>query len=614
MPKRKAKPTQEGKTEEESKPKTAKKPATETADAPKKKPSLKRTKKQKATPKEKAVDSVSEVAVVAKVSAQPEQKSLATELSDVRKQEEFITESKENQSSGIDKLLEILNKKHDSSDDVVQVLGASQSLRRVFNKLAESGDLVCRKSEEDTEQQIALRKQFRDYHLFLLGLLCSGDVRLQASSLHALMDSIKLDWLEESKAGRTHDLGLCKQVMLALVTASSLPEAVLTDLRDKFLSPYADLRNIALKSLKVLVATTWPELEKQARGLMPAGWEWPECTRDKYVNNLVELLLSLPQESPAVEQLWGGKAAVAKDTKEGKPKKAKDLSAGSAKLLGEVWTTLLQTPLPRQIYRTVLVQLRKRILPVLANPLILADMLSDAFDFGGVVSLLALDGLFVLMTQHNLEYPKFYAKLYSLCKPHLLQAKHRGKFFTLLSLCLTSSHLPAGLVAAFAKRLSRLSLTATPPALVFMCTAVFNLLRRHPACRYLIHKPPQTVSTESSGLLVAPTEAPKPEIKDPFLADEDDPALSQATLSSLWEMQTLTNHYCPQVSRIAKELFAENSLKTKDLDIAATTEHTYLSLIETEFEWRKNQPTPLTFENTLTLFTAKTPDGIFSIA
>lgn len=51
------------------------------------------------------------------------------------------------------------------------------------------------------------------------------------------------------------------------------------------------------------------------------------------------------------------------------------------------------------------------------------------------------------------------------------------------------SHLPAYLVAAFAKRLARLALTAPPTALLIMLPFIYNLLRRHPSCRLLLHKP-----------------------------------------------------------------------------------------------------------------------------
>lgn len=55
--------------------------------------------------------------------------------------------------------------------------------------------------------------------------------------------------------------------------------------------------------------------------------------------------------------------------------------------------------------------------------------------------------------------------------------------------CFPPSHLPAYLVAAFAKRLARLALTAPPEALLMVLPFICNLLRRHPACRVMVHRP-----------------------------------------------------------------------------------------------------------------------------
>lgn len=46
---------------------------------------------------------------------------------------------------------------------------------------------------------------------------------------------------------------------------------------------------------------------------------------------------------------------------------------------------------------------------------------------------MALSGLFILMTQHGLEYPNFYAKLYALLTPSVFLAKHRAVFFQVSS-------------------------------------------------------------------------------------------------------------------------------------------------------------------------------------
>lgn len=58
-----------------------------------------------------------------------------------------------------------------------------------------------------------------------------------------------------------------------------------------------------------------------------------------------------------------------------------------------------------------------------------SDFLTRSYDIGGVVSVMALSSLYILMTQHGLEYPNFYEKLYALLEPSIFMAKHRAKFF-----------------------------------------------------------------------------------------------------------------------------------------------------------------------------------------
>ena len=65
----------------------------------------------------------------------------------------------------------------------------------------------------------------------------------------------------------------------------------------------------------------------------------------------------------------------------------------------------------------VLLRMHEDIIPHLANPLMLADLLTGALDSGGLVGMLALHAIFVLVTQHGLEYPDFYARLYELLQP-----------------------------------------------------------------------------------------------------------------------------------------------------------------------------------------------------
>lgn len=58
-----------------------------------------------------------------------------------------------------------------------------------------------------------------------------------------------------------------------------------------------------------------------------------------------------------------------------------------------------------------------------------SDFLTRSYDIGGVISVMALSSLYILITQHGLEYPNFYEKLYVLLEPSIFMAKHRGKFF-----------------------------------------------------------------------------------------------------------------------------------------------------------------------------------------
>uniref|UniRef100_A0A8C6XZ36 Nucleolar complex associated 4 homolog n=1 Tax=Naja naja TaxID=35670 RepID=A0A8C6XZ36_NAJNA len=239
--------------------------------------------------------------------------------------------------------------------------------------------------------------------------------------------------------------------------------------------------------------------------------------------------------------------------------------------------------LPR-LYKKVLVILHDSILPHLNEPTLLMDFLTVAYDVGGAISLLALNGLFVLILQHNLEYPDFYTKLYSLLDPSIFHVKYRARFFRLLDLFLSSSHLPAYLVAAFAKRLSRLALTAPPDGLLIVIPFICNLLRRHPACLVLIHRP----------------NGPMPD--DPYKMDEKDPLESRAVESSLWEIKTLQNHYHPDVAKAAEEI--NLPLSQMEQDLSEILELTSFEIFDRDIK-KESKDVPLEYQQPRGLFGKK---------
>ena len=184
--------------------------------------------------------------------------------------------------------------------------------------------------------------------------------------------------------------------------------------------------------------------------------------------------------------------------------------------------------------------------------------------------MLALSGLFHLINTKNLDYPSFYPKLYSLLDADLLHSKHRSRFLRLLNKFLSSTHLPASLIASFIKRLSRLALFAPPAAIVATIPYIYNLLKEHPTCTFMIHRhpyPPYTLSTDHLG-------------NDPFDMFEPNPQLSHAIDSSLWELETLQSHYHPNVAslaRIISEPFTKQQYNLEDF-----LDHGYANMLESE--------------------------------
>ncbi|KAL8180252.1 UNVERIFIED_CONTAM: Nucleolar complex protein 4 [Gekko kuhli] len=251
-----------------------------------------------------------------------------------------------------------------------------------------------------------------------------------------------------------------------------------------------------------------------------------------------------------------------------------------------MWLGFLKHKLPSSLYKKVLVILHDSILPHMNEPTLMIDFLTVAYDIGGAISLLALNGLFVLILHHNLEYPDFYKKLYSLLDPSIFYVKYRARFFRLLDLFLSSSHLPSYLVAAFAKRLARLSLAAPPDALLMVIPFICNLLRRHPSCQVLVHRPggPEEMSA------------------DPYEMEEEDPSESRALESSLWEIQTLQRHYHPEVAEAAASV--NTALSEMEDDLMELMELTSCEIFDRDLK-KKATAVPLEYQRVTGLFGQK---------
>jgi U3 small nucleolar RNA-associated protein 19 len=141
--------------------------------------------------------------------------------------------------------------------------------------------------------------------------------------------------------------------------------------------------------------------------------------------------------------------------------------------------------------------------------------------------------------------------------------------------------MPVTMIAAFAKRMSRLSLTAPPSGCLFISAVVFNLIRRHPTLLPLIHQTNKRKRDDDE------SEQPATKVQnigdDVFDMSQTDPTKARAMESSLWELKTLQNHYIWAVASQAKLFEAENAPKS-DMDVEPLVEKSYHSLMQEEIE------------------------------
>jgi len=253
--------------------------------------------------------------------------------------------------------------------------------------------------------------------------------------------------------------------------------------------------------------------------------------------------------------------------------------------LANAFLSTLRLPLSNQTHKIILTALPTSIIPNMAQPIRLSDYLTQSYSIGGLSSILSLEGLFILMTKYNLEYPQFYNSLYALMNTSIFYSTYRVKFLQLLSFVLLKSQmLPAYLIAAFCKRLARIALTSPPSGIFFILALISNLLRKHNACLCLINK-----SSSSDD-----------QISDAFDAETNDTSQTNALQSSLWELVALEKHYHPDVVTLAKSIGLENNDKFPFYDMDMFLNISYDSLKEKEvnekkLKKRKGGNVPLTF-------------------
>lgn len=301
-----------------------------------------------------------------------------------------------------------------------------------------------------------------------------------------------------------------------------------------------------------------------------------------YIKNLLELIDKLPLPKDMEENELSEKQQLLCEPQGATNSFVWD-QTNVRRALNKVWACVMHWELTPQLHKQLLIVLLERVMPHLEKPILLTDFLMDSLDADGPIGLLALQGVFILVTKHNLEYPNIFTKLYSMFEPEIFHTKYKARLFYLADLFLSSTHLPEALVAAFAKRLARLTLVAPPEDILIILLFVGNLLLRHPGLKRLIDHPQggEVISEEGTGT------------GDPFLMEERDPLQSNALISSLWEIKALQWHILPSIATAAR--FIREPLPSVEYDMASALERTGGHIFDRELR-NKVKEIMLTFE------------------
>lgn len=460
------------------------------------------------------------------------------------------------------------------SDNIEVVFASVHALGRIFAALWKKG-LLNRNKDDSASAQVSdwLRGNYNAYIDILKAMLRQQDASLQSTALKQLLPALQSEGENASAVSGKYEFPNTSYLAIVdlVLNSSEASDYLLRILADSYLNSYDDLRFYFYRNVAKIGSPDYDPF-KSNRSKSGARAHSLITESEAFAKNtfaVMSMIRVMPKESNHdISSFWvGNPIDYVKD------QQINVLSpAAHKKAFGEAWLAYMRQSLSAEAYKQVLLILHKRIIPYMVDARGLLDFLTNAYDAGGSVSLLALNGLFTLMDQYNLNYPQFYEKLYALLDRNLFHVKYRARFFRLLDLFLGSPLLPAYLIAAFAKRISRLALSATPAGAVIAIPLVYNLLKDHPSCMVLIHRMPG-YDEETGEEMVS-------EETDPYLPNEVDPAKSLAIQSSLWEIETLQSHYYPNIATLAK-IFSEPFHKPKFV-MEDFLDHTYTTFFESD--------------------------------
>ncbi|KAL4223523.1 Nucleolar complex protein 4 [Mactra antiquata] len=488
----------------------------------------------------------------------PEQKKL---LSEIKQKADSCMNSRKHAND----LLDIISKLQD--EDEITVIACIKNVGRLFSHYIDVGEMVMENTDTDDlskEDQYKkwLRARYQDTVNSLIERLEQPNTTIQELSISVLMKYLtKESYRPLNKTGT--DKAFPPQTLFKNIFEGLLSETVDNQHVIGRFQEYLDYDDIRYHTLKYI------KTSHNNRNVT-----------DVWLCNVFCVLenVTVPQNKK------GYKRFLCKKPNEGHPVYKFE---NHQQAFSNAWLEYLKNKLSGTLYRKVLTIMHDKIIPNFSSPLLLSDFLIEAYNVGGAISLLALNGLFILIQKHNLHYPEFYERFYALFEPSVFHVKYKARFFYLADTFLSSSYLPSYLVAAFVKRLARICLSAPPAGLLVAVPFIINMIVRHPACKQLVHRPDREMGYD----------------EDPYDHEEPDPAKCRAIDSCLWELKTLQNHYHPDVIKLAKKI-EYGELPDMEMYIADKYDTTPDELFERECN-KKMKTVAMTFEPPKGLFGTK---------
>lgn len=482
---------------------------------------------------------------------------------EIRALESAATESRKHYNN-IAKLLAIAKA---YKQDSLNTTHALLALCRVFCRLHAGGQFDKSLDSNPSDEVVLkwLNERQSDFIKLLAELMCRKLKGAESAPLDLWMQLVKQE-VRRSKSAWTQ--GLFATLIPVLLRNYGAVESARDHFVEEYFTKFRDGK-VKLSILYQLRLTCLPSPSVQFYTLELIKETISRPGKEEAISSSLGILFELPETPPSHNET----ISCLIETKEENYRRPLQINA-LKKRVEEAWLCILRSKLDDEQRKAILKNLVHDILPWFNNVERLADFLTDSYDVGGSTSLLALSGVYHLIQAKNLDYPSFYQKLYSLLDEGILYSQHRSLFFRHLDTFMSSTHLPAALVASFIKRLSRLALHAPPAGIVAVVPWIYNMFKKHPQCTFMIHRVPQTAEEKQ--------DIEEHGFEDPFDMEEPDPMKTNAIDSCIWEIETLQSHYHPNVATLAKiisEQFTKQSYNMEDF-----LDYSYTTLIDAELE------------------------------